>query len=86
MPDHKIVTRFYPNPCVSYITFELAKEENKTYNLEIYSFLGRKVKDIQDISDKATIQLSDLPRGIYIFQLKDETGRVTDSDRFQVNK
>jgi hypothetical protein len=84
-PDHKVI-KFYPNPCVSYIIFELAKEDNKTYNLEIYSFIGRKVKDVPDAADKTTVQLSDLPRGIYIFQLKDETGRVTDSGRFQVNK
>ena len=84
-PEHKVI-RFYPNPCVSYIIFELAKDDNKTYTLEIYSFLGRMVKNIPDVSDKTTVQLSDLPRGIYIFQLKDENSRVTDSGRFQVNK
>ena len=76
--DHKVI-KFYPNPAVSYITFELAKEANKTFTLQIYSFLGRKVKDIPEVADKTTVQLSDLTRGLYTFQLKDETGRVTDS-------
>ena len=83
--DHKVI-KFYPNPAVSYITFELAKEANKTFTLQIYSFLGRKVKDIPEVADKTTVQLSDLTRGLYTFQLKDETGRVTDSGIFQINK
>jgi hypothetical protein len=83
--DHKVV-KFYPNPAVSYITFELVKDANKTYTLQIYSFLGRKVKDIPEVSDKTTVQLSDLIRGLYTFQLHDEAGRITDSGIFQVNK
>ena len=83
--DHKVI-KFYPNPAISYITFELVKDANKTYDLQIYSFLGRKVKDIPEVSDKTTVQLSDLTRGLYTFQLHDETGHVTDSGIFQVNK
>ncbi|MBS1660264.1 MAG: T9SS type A sorting domain-containing protein [Bacteroidetes bacterium] len=83
--DHK-VTKFYPNPAVSYITFELVKESNKTYILQIYSFLGKKVKDVNNIVDKTTVNLSDLNRGLYTFQLKDESGRITDSGMFQLNK
>jgi Secretion system C-terminal sorting domain len=87
LPDaeHKVI-KFYPNPAVSYITFELSKEQNKTYSLQIFSFLGKKVKEQGDITDKTTINLSDLNRGIYTFQLKDPTGRVTDSGMFQVNR
>ncbi len=84
-PEHKVV-KFYPNPAVSYITFELIKDANKTYTLQIYSFLGRKVKDIPEVSDKTTVQLSDLIRGLYTFQLHDETGRITDSGIFQINR
>ena len=87
MPDmeHK-VTKFYPNPAVSYITFELVKEPNKTYTLQIFSFLGKMVKDEKEINDKRTVNLSDLNRGLYTFQLRDENGRITDSGIFQVNK
>lgn len=82
-PEHKVI-KFYPNPAVSYITFELAKDANKTFTLQIFSFLGRMVKNVPDISEKATIQLGDLTRGLYTFQVKDETGRTTDSGIFQV--
>jgi hypothetical protein len=44
------------------------------------------VKDVPDIVDKYTVNVSDLTRGLYTFQLKDQSGRVTDSGIFQVNK
>ena len=84
-PEHKVI-KFYPNPAVSYVTFELVKDANKTFTLQIFSFLGRMVKDVPGISDKTTVQLSDLTRGLYTFQLKDETGRTTDSGIFQIIK
>ena len=84
-PEHKVI-KFYPNPAVSYITFELTKDQNKTYSLQIFSFLGKKVKEQSDIIDKTTVNLSDLNRGLYTFQLKDPSGRVTDSGIFQVNR
>ena len=86
-PELKIV-KFYPNPAVSYITFELDKElsANKTYSLQIYNFLGRKVSDISAVNAQTKIDLTNFVRGIYIFQLKDQNGRITESDKFQVNK
>jgi hypothetical protein len=84
-PEHKVI-KFYPNPAVSYITFELTREQNKTYSLQIFSFLGKKVKEQSDIIDKTTVNLSDLNRGLYTFQLKDPSGRVTDSGIFQINR
>src|SRR5579871_3560832 len=84
-PDHKVI-KFYPNPAVSFITFELTKEPNKTYTLQIFSFLGKLVKNESNVADKKTVNVSDLTRGLYTFQLKDEEGRVTDSGIFQVNK
>jgi len=87
MPDPEIkIVKFYPNPAVSFITFEVEKESNKVYSLQIFNFLGRKVKDVADLSPKTIVNLSDLVRGIYIFQLKEQNGRVADSGTFQVNK
>ncbi|MBN9385185.1 MAG: T9SS type A sorting domain-containing protein [Chitinophagaceae bacterium] len=84
-PESKVI-KLYPNPAISYITFEVAKEPNKTYSLQIFNFLGRKVKEVTDISPKTVVNLSELVRGIYIFQLRDPNGRVTDSGTFQINK
>jgi hypothetical protein len=84
--DHKVVKKYYPNPAASYIIFELDKEPNQTYTLQIFSFLGKMVKNVPDIVDHYTVNLSDLYRGLYTFQLKDQSGRVTDSGIFQLNK
>jgi len=84
--DHKVVKKFYPNPAVSYIIFDLDRESNQNYTLQIYSFIGKQVKNVTDLSDHTTVNLSDLARGLYTFQLKDQSGRVTDSGIFQVNK
>jgi hypothetical protein len=84
--DRKIVKKFYPNPAVSYIIFEIDKEPNQTYTLQIFSFLGKLVKNIPDIVDHYTVNLGDLYRGLYTFQLKDQSGHVTDSGIFQLNK
>ena len=87
MPDPEAkVIKFYPNPAISYITFEVAKEANKAYSLQIFNFLGRKVKDVTDISSKTVVNLSECGRGIYIFQLRDPNGRVINSGTFQINK
>jgi hypothetical protein len=85
-PEHKVVKKFYPNPAVSYIIFELDKEPNTTYRLEIFSFLGKMVKDIPDMVDHYTLNLSDLSRGLYTFQLRDNAGQIKDSGIFQLNK
>ena len=84
-PDVKIV-KFYPNPAISYITFEaLEKSAAKSYSLQIFNFLGRKVYEV-GINSETKIDLTTFVRGIYIFQLKDQNGRISDSGKFQVNK
>jgi hypothetical protein len=85
-PEHKVVKKFYPNPAVSYITFEIDKEPNTSYKLEIFSFLGKLVKDIPEMVDHYTVNLSDLTRGLYTFQLRDQSNRIIDSGIFQLNK
>jgi type IX secretion system substrate protein len=85
-PEPKVV-KFYPNPAISFITFELIeKEQNKTYQLQIFNFLGKMVKEVVDVNSKTTVNVSDLVRGIYIFQLREPNGRIAESGRFQVNK
>jgi hypothetical protein len=84
-PAPKIV-KFYPNPATSIITFDFQQGYDKSYNLQIYNFIGKKVQEINNISPKTTINLTDFYRGLYIFQLKDKNGKVIDSGKFQVAK
>jgi hypothetical protein len=84
-PSAKIV-KFYPNPATSYITFDLQQGDNQTYNLQIYNFIGKKVQEVTKVTPKTTVNLNDFYRGMYIFQLKDKSGKVVDSGKFQVSK
>jgi hypothetical protein len=81
------IVKFYPNPATSIITFDFQQGYDKSsYNLQIYNFIGKKVQEIPNVSPKTTVNLNDFYRGIYIFQLKDKSGKVIDSGKFQVSK
>jgi len=78
------VLRFYPNPAISTINFEFQKTIDKGYTLQIYNFVGKKVSEVISLTQKNTIALTDFYRGVYIFQLRDKTGRIVESGKFQV--
>lgn len=78
------VTRFFPNPAVSQITFEFENDGPKSYSFEIYNFVGKKVFEIQTVTPKTVVNVTDFYRGVYIFQLKDKNGKMVDSGKFQV--
>ncbi|MGZ5245740.1 MAG: T9SS type A sorting domain-containing protein [Flavitalea sp.] len=80
------IIRFYPNPAVSQINFDFIKGYDKNYTFQIYSFLGKKVLDLSNVSPKTTVNLTDYFRGVYIFQLRDKNGKIVESGKFQVSK
>ena len=78
------VVRFYPNPATSIINFELPNTDN--YNIQIFSFLGKKMTELANTNGKTTVNLSDYTRGMYIYQLRDHNGKMIESGKFQVSK
>ncbi|HEX7905225.1 MAG TPA: T9SS type A sorting domain-containing protein [Chitinophagaceae bacterium] len=84
--DPGITLNTYPNPATTYITFDLQKGFEKGLSIQVFSFLGRKMYESQSLTEKTTIDLSEYNRGVYIFQLKDQTGRIIKSGKFQVSK
>lgn len=79
------IVKFYPNPATSYINFEFPTNIDRTYSISIYSFSGKKMKDLPVNTSKLSIILSDdFYRGIYIFQLHDKTGKLIEAGKFQV--
>jgi len=85
--DEVKVVKFYPNPATSFINFEFADNIDKTYILEIYSFTGRKIVEIPVSANRITVTLSnDFYRGIYVFHLRDKSGKQVDVGKFQVIK
>ena len=82
-PGGRIV-KFYPNPAASSINFDFQKNYDKGYSIQVYNFLGRQVSEIKNVSPKTTLNVSEFNRGIYIYQLKDISGKIIESGKFQV--
>lgn len=81
------IARVYPNPATSYIIFEFDKSVDRSYSLHIFAFIGKKMSEIRLTENKVTIPLDDnYLRGLYIYQLQDQTGKIIESGKFQVIK
>lgn len=79
------IQRFFPNPATQYIQFDFDKSVDKSYTLEIYNFIGRKMSSSTINDSKIIIYFNDnYYRGLYIFQLRDRGGRIIESGKFQV--
>jgi hypothetical protein len=86
LPDAVEKVKIYPNPASTYITFDLQKSFQKGLSIQIYHFLGRKMFETQNVTEKININLSDYNRGVYIYHLRDQSGKLIDSGKFQVSK
>ena len=86
-PTTNKVTRFYPNPATSIINFEFDKSVESTSVISIYSFYGKKMSEQRLSNNKVSFILDDnYTRGLYVFQLRDQTGKLLESGKFQVSK
>jgi Secretion system C-terminal sorting domain len=80
------IIKLYPNPATSYITFDLQKNNERGLSLQVYSFLGKKMYESQNLLSKVTLDLAEFNRGLYMYHLIDMTGKVIESGKFQVTK
>ncbi len=85
--SEQVKIKFYPNPASTVINFEFTKSNPEaTYTLQVFNFIGKKVSEIVVSNNKTTVNLDNYFRGVYIFQLRDKTGRIIESGKFQVVK
>ena len=80
------IVRMYPNPATSVINLDLGTAINRGYTLEVYSFLGRKMYEASNINQRITLNLTEYNRGVYIYQLRDRSGKLVETGKFQVSK
>lgn len=82
------VVKCYPNPAVSFVNFEVpANFTSNGYTIQVFSFTGKKMFEETISSSKSTLNFNgDFYRGIYIYQLKDKSGKIIETGKFQVNK
>jgi hypothetical protein len=84
--DAEKVVRFYPNPASTVINFEFDQAIDRNYTLQIYNFVGKKVVERTNLAAKTSLPLNDFYRGVYVFQLRDKSGKIIESGKFQVAK
>ena len=80
------IMKFYPNPATTFIKAEFQKNFNAGYTLQIINFIGKQVYEAKNVNSSTTLDLSNYTRGVYIYQLKDPSGKVVESGKFQVSK
>jgi hypothetical protein len=81
------VVRFYPNPATTNINFDFQKGYEQGFSIQIFNaILGRKMFEQANLPERTTVNLTDFPRGMYIYQLYDHSGRMVESGKFQVAK
>ena len=80
------IMKFYPNPATTFIKAEFQKNFNAGYTLQIINFIGKQVYEAKNVNSSTTLDLSAYTRGVYIYQLKDPSGKVVESGKFQVSK
>ena len=76
----------YPIPATTAINFEFLYGYDKTFSLQIYNFMGKKINEFGKIPPIMTVPLDDFYRGMYLYQLRDKDGKIIDSGKFQVVK
>ena len=81
------IVRIYPNPATTVINFEFDKSVASTSTIAVYSFYGKKMNEQRLSNSKVTFILDDnYTRGLYVFQLRDLSGKLIESGKFQVSK
>jgi Secretion system C-terminal sorting domain len=78
--------KLYPNPATSYVTFELQKSNQKGLAIVVYSVLGKKMYEAQNVAEKTTLSVTDYTRGMYIYHLVDQSGKIIEYGKFQVSR
>lgn len=80
------IVKLYPNPATTYIIFDLQVHHKKGLTIHIYNgVLGKKMFETANVPEKLTVNLNDFNRGVYIYHLIDNNGRIIESGKFQVS-
>ena len=80
------VLRIYPNPAITNINFDFQKAYDQGYSILVYNFLGRKMYESTNVARRTTLNLAEYNRGVYIYHLRDNSGKLVESGKFQVSK
>lgn len=78
------ILKVYPNPATTYINFQIQSNNDNSYDIIVYNFLGKKIDELKNISGTKQLNLSNYFSGIYIYQVRDQSGNLVESGKFNV--
>jgi len=79
----------YPNPAINDVSITMTGFDAGNYHINLYNMLGRIVKQqaVELTGDSSTrLDVSDLSRGIYLYNISDSTGKILITKRLVVIK
>ena len=76
----------YPIPATTAINFDFLYGYDKSFSLQVYNFMGKKIVEYTKMLPHINMSLEDFYRGIYVYQLRDKEGKIIESGKFQVVK
>lgn len=68
----------YPNPATNYISIN-KDEDIKT--IAVFNLVGRKLKSFDNIQKNEQYDVSNLPNGMYLIQVKDTSNKIITTQR-----
>jgi hypothetical protein len=68
----------YPNPATSFISVNQA---DNVKQIAIFNLVGRKLKSFEDIVKDQQYDVSDLPNGMYLVQVIDNSNKIITTQR-----
>jgi hypothetical protein len=80
------LVKLYPVPASSVINFDFQKGYDRTYSLQIFNFMGKRVFEVKNLPSKVIVPLTDFFRGLYYYHIIDKNKRIVETGRFQVIK
>jgi len=78
--------RLYPNPATTIVNFDFQKGYDRGYSIQVFNLLGKVMYEQQNLPERASINLSQFSRGVYIYYLRDRSSQLLESGKFQVVK
>lgn len=76
----------YPIPATTVVYFDFLRGYDKSYTFQVFSFIGKKVYEVVNPTQRVTIPLDEFYRGFYYYKLLDKNGDFLESGRFIVVK
>lgn len=75
--------KVYPNPVSDVLNFDM--EYNKSATISIMDITGKKVENVNFAFNKATVNVSTYNKGIYLYQIVNNDGKLIKAGKFTVN-